>query len=57
MIYAECGGMMYLTQAIRSCSDTAREMAGLFQAETARCDRGIAGSIDSLHEGAIHRDL
>ena len=33
VIYAECGGMMYLTQAIRDCSGTAHEMVGLFPAE------------------------
>jgi len=32
-IYAECGGMMYLTQAIRDFSGTAYEMVGLFPAE------------------------
>lgn len=32
-IYAECGGMMYLTQAIRDFSGTAHEMVGLFPAE------------------------
>ncbi|MDH5640466.1 MAG: hypothetical protein OEY28_04165, partial [Nitrospira sp.] len=33
VIYAECGGMMYLTQAIRDFSDTVHEMVGLFPAE------------------------
>lgn len=33
VIYAECGGMMYLTQAIRDFSGTAHEMVGLFPAE------------------------
>ena len=32
-IYAECGGMMYLTQAIRDFAGTAHEMVGLFSAE------------------------
>src|SRR6185295_9588241 len=32
-IYAECGGMMYLTQAIRDFAGTAHEMVGLFPAE------------------------
>jgi cobyrinic acid a,c-diamide synthase len=32
-IYAECGGMMYLTQTIRDFSGTAHEMVGLFPAE------------------------
>jgi cobyrinic acid a,c-diamide synthase len=32
-IYAECGGMMYLTQAIRDFSGTSHEMVGLFPAE------------------------
>jgi cobyrinic acid a,c-diamide synthase len=32
-IYAECGGMMYLTHAIRDFSDTSHEMVGLFPAE------------------------
>ena len=33
-IYAECGGMMYLTQAIRDFGGTSHEMVGLFPAET-----------------------
>jgi len=32
-IYAECGGMMYLTQAIRDFAGTAYDMVGLFPAE------------------------
>jgi cobyrinic acid a,c-diamide synthase len=32
-IYAECGGMMYLTQAIRNFAGTSHEMVGLFPAE------------------------
>ena len=32
-IYAECGGMMYLTQAIRDLAGTSHEMVGLFAAE------------------------
>jgi cobyrinic acid a,c-diamide synthase len=32
-IYAECGGMMYLTQAIRDFEGQAHEMVGLFAAE------------------------
>ncbi|MGH7182925.1 MAG: cobyrinate a,c-diamide synthase, partial [Nitrospiraceae bacterium] len=32
-IYAECGGMMYLTQAIRDFVGTLHEMVGLFPAE------------------------
>jgi cobyrinic acid a,c-diamide synthase len=32
-IYAECGGMMYLTQAIRDLEGTSHEMVGLFPAE------------------------
>ena len=32
-IYAECGGMMYLTQAIRGFAGTSHEMVGLFPAE------------------------
>ena len=33
-IYAECGGMMYLTQSIRDFDGTSYEMVGLFPAET-----------------------
>ena len=32
-IYAECGGMMYLTQAIRDFTGASHEMVGLFPAE------------------------
>jgi cobyrinic acid a,c-diamide synthase len=32
-IYAECGGMMYLTQAIRNFAGVSHEMVGLFHAE------------------------
>jgi cobyrinic acid a,c-diamide synthase len=32
-VYAECGGMMYLTQAIRDFAGTSHEMVGLFPAE------------------------
>ncbi|MEP6932368.1 MAG: cobyrinate a,c-diamide synthase [Nitrospirota bacterium] len=33
-IYAECGGMMYLTQAIHDFAGTVHEMVGLFPAES-----------------------
>jgi cobyrinic acid a,c-diamide synthase len=33
-IYSECGGMMYLTQAIRDFAGTSYDMVGLFPAET-----------------------
>ena len=32
-IYGECGGMMYLTQAIRDLEGKSYEMVGLFEAE------------------------
>jgi cobyrinic acid a,c-diamide synthase len=32
-IYAECGGMMYLTQSLRDCDGRSHEMVGFFPAE------------------------
>ena len=40
-IYAECGGMMYLTRAIRDFSGTVHEMVGLFQAEAVMQRQGL----------------
>jgi cobyrinic acid a,c-diamide synthase len=41
LIYAECGGMMYLTQAIRDFAGTSHEMVGLFPAETVMQKQGL----------------
>lgn len=40
-IYAECGGMMYLTHAIRDFAGTAHEMVGLFAAEAVMRKPGL----------------
>jgi cobyrinic acid a,c-diamide synthase len=40
-IYAECGGMMYLTRAIRDFPGTSHEMVGLFPAETIMQKSGL----------------
>ena len=40
-IYAECGGMMYLTQAIRDFTGTSHEMVGLFPAEAVMQKSGL----------------
>ena len=40
-IYAECGGMMYLTQAIRDFAGLSHEMVGLFQAEAVMRKPGL----------------
>lgn len=40
-IYAECGGMMYLTQAIRDFDGRAHEMVGLFPAEAVMRKPGL----------------
>ena len=40
-IYAECGGMMYLTQAIRDFGGTSHEMVGLFPAEAIMRKQGL----------------
>jgi cobyrinic acid a,c-diamide synthase len=40
-IYAECGGMMYLTQAIRDFAGTSHEMVGLFPAEVVMRKQGL----------------
>jgi cobyrinic acid a,c-diamide synthase len=40
-IYAECGGMMYLTQAIRDFAGTSHEMVGLFAAEAVMQKQGL----------------
>jgi cobyrinic acid a,c-diamide synthase len=40
-IYAECGGMMYLTQAIRDFAGISHEMVGLFPAEAVMKKSGL----------------
>jgi cobyrinic acid a,c-diamide synthase len=40
-IYAECGGMMYLTRAIRDFTCTSHEMVGLFPAEAVMRKQGL----------------
>jgi cobyrinic acid a,c-diamide synthase len=40
-IYAECGGMMYLTQAIRDFAGRSHEMVGLFPAEAVMQQQGL----------------
>jgi cobyrinic acid a,c-diamide synthase len=40
-IYAECGGMMYLTDAIRDFDGRAHEMVGLFPAEAVLRNSGL----------------
>ena len=40
-IYAECGGMMYLTQAIRDFEGRSHEMVGLFPAEAVMRKPGL----------------
>jgi cobyrinic acid a,c-diamide synthase len=40
-IYAECGGMMYLTSAIRDFAGQSHEMVGLFSAETVMRKPGL----------------
>jgi cobyrinic acid a,c-diamide synthase len=40
-IYAECGGLMYLTQAIRDAEGRRHEMVGLFPAETVMRQAGM----------------
>jgi cobyrinic acid a,c-diamide synthase len=40
-IYAECGGMMYLTQAIRNFAGTSHQMVGLFPAEVVMRKQGL----------------
>ncbi|HSN05563.1 MAG TPA: cobyrinate a,c-diamide synthase [Nitrospira sp.] len=40
-IYAECGGMMYLTQAIRDFEGTLHEMVGLFPAQAVMRKAGL----------------
>jgi cobyrinic acid a,c-diamide synthase len=40
-IYAECGGMMYLTKAIRDFEGTSHEMVGLFAAEAVMKKPGL----------------
>ncbi len=40
-VYAECGGMMYLTQAIRDFEGRSHDMVGLFAAEAAMNKPGL----------------
>lgn len=41
VIYAECGGMMYLTHAIRDFSGVSHEMVGIFPAEAVMHTQGV----------------
>jgi cobyrinic acid a,c-diamide synthase len=40
-VYAECGGLMYLTQAIRDCGGGRHEMVGIFPAEAVMRKSGM----------------
>jgi cobyrinic acid a,c-diamide synthase len=40
-VYAECGGMMYLTEAIRDVQDRAHEMVGVFAADAVMRKAGL----------------
>lgn len=40
-LYAECGGLMYLTEAIRDCDGLRHEMAGIFPAEAVMRKAGL----------------
>ncbi len=40
-IYAECGGLMYLTEAIRDCDGRAYEMVGVFPAQAVMRRSGL----------------
>ncbi|WHZ21364.1 MAG: Cobyrinic acid a,c-diamide synthetase [Nitrospira sp.] len=40
-VYAECGGLMYLTEAIRDCDGLRYEMAGIFPAEAVMRKAGL----------------
>lgn len=41
VIYAECGGMMYLTQSVRDFAGASHEMVGLFPAEAVMQKAGL----------------
>ncbi len=41
MIYAECGGLMYLTESIRDCDGHSHDMVGIFPAEAVMKKAGL----------------
>lgn len=41
VIYAECGGLMYLTESIRDCNGCSHDMVGVFAAETVMRKTGL----------------
>ena len=49
LIYAECGGMMYLTQAIRDLEGKSHEMVGLFAAEAVMSNVSMTLGYRELH--------
>ena len=49
LIYAECGGMMYLTQAIRDLEGKSHEMVGLFAAEAVMSKVSMTLGYRELH--------
>jgi cobyrinic acid a,c-diamide synthase len=59
-IYAECGGLMYLTKAItqfQKGKKTTSKMIGLVDADTVMTDRPVLNYTEAVNRGSFFRDI